>query len=192
MRKRNQGFTLIELVVVIVLLGIVVAFTVPKLETNLFSDSTRVGVRRVVNALRMSRNMAVQSQLPYKFGMEIGANHISSVPDIVPDDNAGDGDKEHGVDKAEVGDAETARPKASPPEEISFDLPKGVRILDVALLGEKPTTSGTVEIRFSPKGYAEQAVIHLIGDDEKAYTIVVTPFLSTIRTIEGYVSSEDI
>jgi hypothetical protein len=46
---------------------------------------------------------------------------------------------------------------------------------------------GDAVIRFTKQGYAQQVVIHLGTNDGRAYSLVLSPFLGTIKTYDRYV-----
>jgi hypothetical protein len=50
---------------------------------------------------------------------------------------------------------------------------------------------GDAVIHFTKKGYIEEAVIHLGAKDGRAHTIVLSPFLGTVKTYDRYVEIEN-
>jgi prepilin-type N-terminal cleavage/methylation domain-containing protein len=61
----SKGFTLIELVVVIVLINMMFAFALPKMDGFLFVDNRDRVSRWVILKVDQLKNLAVQKQVPY-------------------------------------------------------------------------------------------------------------------------------
>ncbi len=60
--KKSLGFTLIEMLLVLVLIGIISAITIPQFVNSMRGNRLRVGVRAVVMSGRYARSMAVMKQ----------------------------------------------------------------------------------------------------------------------------------
>jgi general secretion pathway protein H len=46
-------------------------------------------------------------------------------------------------------------------------------------------------IRFSSRGYTDKTVVHFRDDNGDELSVMISPFLSATRVLEGYVSLED-
>ena len=60
----NKGFTLIELVVVIFLIGIVLSLTYPRIQDALLRDRLKTAARRMIGTIKEIKNNAVREQGP--------------------------------------------------------------------------------------------------------------------------------
>ncbi len=69
----------------------------------------------------------------------------------------------------------------------AFQLPEGVRILDVWRRETGKKTAGQTAIHFTKKGYVEQSIIHLAAEDGREFTLVLSPFLGKVKVYEKYV-----
>ena len=74
MRDRNQvGFTLVELLLVLVIIGVVTAVTIPNVVRSIKGNRLRTAARTVVKAGRYARSMAVLRQRELKVAFKNGS-----------------------------------------------------------------------------------------------------------------------
>jgi len=158
----NRGFTLLELVVVIGLLGLMLVVTVPRFRQALTTNELKSSVRKIIGLVGEVRDRAIRDHKDYRLHIDIGANRFW----------------------VDVDDA-TAEEKTLA-KENGFRLPEEVRVLDVWLRSRGKLTAGEVGIRFSRKGYVEKSVLHLGADDGGRMSLLLTPFLGEIKIYEGY------
>lgn len=168
-RHTSQGYTLLELLVVMVLLGLITAVSVPRFRSVFTADRLGYSARRLAGAIKGARLQAVRGYGDYflHFDLENGRVWAS---------------RSTGTDDA---DSSTDASGAT-----VFQLPDGVRILDVWTQEEGRQKGGEAVIRFSRQGYAEQAVIHLVSSEGRLETIAVAPFLDRIQIAGGYANGE--
>ena len=159
----TRGFTLIELTVVVFLIGIMLAVSIPRFRYSLITDNLKSSTRRIIGLINGLRNEAIREQKTYLLHLDIGSNQLWIDFD--------------GITKEEQ---EIAHEKA-------FQLPVDVRIIDIWQRGKGKSVEGEVNIRFSKKGYAEQTVIHLGAEDGREFTLLLNPFLVKIKSYDKYV-----
>jgi prepilin-type N-terminal cleavage/methylation domain-containing protein len=158
----TRGYTLLELIVVIVLLGLIFGLTVPKFREALLTDSLGATTLRFIGLVQDLREQAIRSQEPYKLHIDIRTNKIWSF-----------------ASSASEEEQEKARKRA-------YTLPPDVKIQDIwSWTGGKLYDEAV--IRFSKKGYVEQSVIHLKSEDDRELSLELYPFLGTIKIHDGYV-----
>ena len=161
-KHSTRGYTLLELIVVIVLLGLIFGLTVPKFREALLSDSLGATTLRFIGLVQDLREQAIRGQEPYKLHIDIHANKIWSFPSSASEE-----------------EQEKARERA-------YTLPADVKIQDIwSRKGGKLYDEAV--IRFSKKGYVEQSVIHLKSEDDRELSLELYPFLGTIKIHDGYV-----
>jgi len=162
-QRPSQAYTLVELTVVIFLIGLMLSFTIPRIQHNLLNDDLKAATRRMIAMVRNLRDMAVRDQRVYRLHFDMESNRFWVEWDGIT-----------------LEEQEDARENASSP-------PGEVRILDICRRQTGKQDMGEAVIHFIPKGYVEYAVIHLGKDEERAHTIVLSPFVGTIKTHDAYV-----
>lgn len=161
-RLTAAGYTLLELIVVIVLLGLMFGLTVPKFRQALITDTLGSTTLRLIGLVQDLREQAIRGQEPYTLHIDIRANEIWAF-----------------ASSASEEDQEKARKRA-------YTLPMDVQIQDIwSWSGGKHYDEAI--IRFSKKGYIEQSIIHLKSEDDRELSLELYPFLGTIKIHDGYV-----
>lgn len=161
----TEGFTLIELAVVVALLGLFLGLTVPRFQDHLVADDLKAATRKIVGLVREVRNEAIREQRVYAIHLDIDSNRWWT---------------EH----ADMEDEQILLAK-----EQAFVLPGGVKILDVWRRGRGKQAYGDVAIPFSKKGYVDQTLIHIGGDAGREFTVELSPFLGRVKVHDTYVDS---
>lgn len=160
---KARAYTLIELTVVVFLIGLMLALTVPRIQHSLLSDDLKAATRRMVGTVRTLRDKAIRDQKGYGLYLDLESNQFW-------------------VEWSSM----TVEQKADARQNAST-LPGNIRILDVCRRDSGKQDIGDTVIHFTKKGYVEQAVIHLGTKEGRAYTIVLSPFLGTAKTYDTYV-----
>ncbi|MEE4357456.1 MAG: type II secretion system protein [Desulfococcaceae bacterium] len=163
----EKGYTLIELIVVIALIGILLSFTIPRFHGSLLSDNSNKTVRRIVLQVQHLRQNAVRSRKMHTL-------HIS--PDSrkmwVTNEGMSEEDAEAAADGGE-------------------EFPEDVDITDVEYPDDEKISYGEARIRFSPKGYSDKVMIHLENTDGERKSLLIEPFLPNIEIFDDYVEFEN-
>ena len=157
-----RGFTLIELVVVIVLLGLMFGITVPRFRQALLNDALDTTSLRLIGLVQDLRERAISGQVSYILHLDIREKRIWAFASTASEE-----------------EQETARERA-------YELPADVRIQDVWSWSSGKLFNEGI-IRFSRKGYIEQSMIHLQSEDGRELSLELTPFLGSIKIHDGYV-----
>jgi hypothetical protein len=71
-------------------------------------------------------------------------------------------------------------------------LPGQVHIMDVWISGAGKIMLGEVRIRINKKGYIQQSAIHLGTEDNREFTLLLSPFLRRVEIYDKYVEFEEI
>ena len=161
--RKTRAYTLIELTVVVFLIGIMLALTMPRVQYALLSDDLKAATRRIVGAVRTLRDKAIREQRVYRLHFDIESNQFW-------------------VEWTSMTIEERAEARQN-----ASRLPGSIRILDVCYRGVGKKDVGDTVIHFNRKGYVEPATIHLGDKAGRASTVVLSPFLGTIKTYDKYV-----
>jgi len=65
-RKRQAGFTLIEITVVVILIGLIVSTAIVRLDNTLPSTRTESAARKILSTLDLARTTAIAKAAPYE------------------------------------------------------------------------------------------------------------------------------
>jgi len=158
-----QGYTLIELIVVIALIGLLLAVGMPRLRTSLLTNNLKLTTRRIIGIAKGLRNKAVREQKVYYLYLDLDNNRYWT-------DSGAQSDEERSL----------ARQGA-------VNFAEDVRIVDVWSRSKGKQADGEAVIRFSAKGYVDLTAIHLGAADDRQVTLVLAPFLGTIKIYDKYV-----
>lgn len=163
----NAGFTLVELIMVILVIGIMLAVTMPRVG-GVFE---RQQLRRTVNVLRGTvrylQARAALTKRVYRLIVDLD-QHVLSVCYLT---------------------AEGCQPE--PTRELrDYVVPDAVHILDVVTPQGEKIREGQAMTHFHPTGLAEPSMIHLEGSYAQRLTVLIEPLAGRIKVFDGYVEPE--
>lgn len=158
-RSTERGYTLIELSVVVLLVGMMLFLAVPRVRDGLLNDDLKAAARQIAGAAKEARNEAVREQVDYLLHLDL-AN-----PGFF------------------IFSADTTAEKQAEIRKGAIRFPEGIRIADVRQPPEGQRTDGEAVIRFFRKGYVTPAVVHLVKED-RVFTLVFNPFLDTVSVYD--------
>lgn len=157
-----EGYTLIELVVVIALVSIMFFFAMPRFRDNMLSDPMGRTSRWVITQTRHLKQQSMREKKDYILHVDMEADKLwVSTPDM----------QAEALEKA---------------EDDAFQLAEAVEIMDVEFPGRGRISSGQVEIFFYAGGYSDKAMIHLQHENDRRVSFLIEPFLPQIKYIEDY------
>jgi general secretion pathway protein H len=162
-----KGFTLIEVMVVLIFIGIVLTLTIPRVQTGIVSDDLKASTRKMIGLIRGLKEEAVREHKTCFLHFDLETDR-------------------YWTDSAVMNEEERARAV-----EKAFALPAGVHVLDVWFRDKGKQMIGRTAIRFSKKGYIQPSVIHLGSEDDRVFTLELSPFLGKVKIHEGYIEFEN-
>lgn len=176
-----SGYTLIELSIILILLGIMLLFAIPKLG-NREDISLRSTARELAGTIQSLFDESVLNKTSYQLVFEITDNRyliIEKRPDSETDKH-GEPVRPEDVTKSsgqtEVIDVTNRYKK----------LPEKIFIKDITTETINKATEGRVTIEFYPDGFMDKGVIH-ISNGKNDYTLTTTPLTGKVKVLEGYV-----
>lgn len=181
MNKLNQnGFTLMELIVVIVLIGIMLLFAVPRFNTSLTINDKNKFSRWMIMQVKSLREKSFQERSLYTLHIDISVGkfwvtHEAPAEEEKPEDETGF------AEEVKSAFAEEEAPK-------TYELPDDLVLLDVEFPEKGIISMGEVVINFYPKGYSDRAIIHIADEgDLKRYSYRIESFLPRVKMVDEYV-----
>lgn len=168
MPLEEKGYTLIELMVVIVLLGLIFTIATPRIRDALFRDDLKGATRQMVGLISRLRDEAIREHKDYMLHFDLESNRFW-------------------YDSPSMTEEERARIAAD-----SSPLQGQVHIMDVWISGAGKIMIGEVRIRINKKGYVQQSAIHLGTEDNREFTLLLSPFLRRVEVYDKYIEFEEI
>lgn len=164
--KKNSGYTLIELVVVISLISIMLFFAVPRFQGAVFTDNTRKFSRWIITTIRSLKAAAVRDQKRYILNVNLDTGKFWVASDSMSEEELQNAEKD------------------------GYSLPEDVRIIDMEFPFKGKITGGQVEISFYKADYSDKVMIHIENDSRKQMSFLIEPFLSGVKLYESYIGFE--
>ena len=171
--RNMRGFTLIELIVVMVLIGVTMAFALPHLSSFVFSDPLKLATRKLTLLVTQTSRLAVRTSRPYQLKYDSSTR---------------------GFEVLAVDEKETERENAVNDESNhlpTLQLPDSVLLKDISFAAAEEKISGSFSLRFSEKGYLEPCLIHLQNQSGDEMTLKLSPFVGHVTLHQGYVSLQE-
>ena len=163
---RNSGFTLIELIVVITLMGLMLFFSLPRLQNNPFLNDTKKSSRWLITKVQTLKESAIRDQKTYTLHLDLDSGRVWETNETMSSE-----------------DIESAAMD-------SYLLPDDLQILDVEYPSQGKINSGRADIIFHKAGYTNKALVHM-QDGDKYLSFLIEPFMSDVQFFEKYASFED-
>ena len=157
-----KGFTLLELLIVIVIIGITLGYVGPRIQNTLFASSMDEGARDISTMIRYARSLAIKGHNRYCIRFDISDSRIGIYPKV---ESSGE-----------------------TPEMIKeVILPKGITLTGIKSVYQSKKEQGEMDLTVTPEGIIEQGVIYLGDSYGNIYTLVIKPFSGLLKIYDHYV-----
>jgi len=189
--KSKKGFTLIELMVALVIVGLIMGLAIGQVGKTLSWDF-KATARRLSSTIRYLYNKSATEGVTLRLVFDL--DDPSFWVEGTSDSFTLTKEEEEAFSK-KTEELKTKEATFSPQESSltkPYNLPKGVYFKDIYAEHQiAPVDSGKAYIYFFPQGYVERSVINLRDkDDEVHYGLKVNP-ISGISKIEAdYIQAE--
>jgi prepilin-type N-terminal cleavage/methylation domain-containing protein len=192
---REDGFTLIELAVVLLVIGLTFTLVIPQFRARTDADLKRASLK-LAAALEYTFSQSIFRRQTFRMQYDLDGSRYwvdrfvdPLVPGSLGKPGAGAASGASEEDAVDAPDDPEEVPPGQPyyvvdrkvlPEAIV--LPEGVLINDVTTQYLDTITEGKAFTHFFPDGYAEPTVIHLTSRNNKSeYTLVLTPLSGKVK-----------
>lgn len=171
MKPRRQGFTLIELTVVLFVIGLLFLTALPRLGNFLFQGDLRSAARSLKATVYYLRSKSITSHRNTVLFLDLDrGTYWGRYEDI-----HGDTDR-----------ADDARSFLVTPRQ----LPENIKILDALNIHSGKRMGGRLHSTFNPKGVFEETVLHLADTNQRMLTIVINAYTGRFLLYDEYVEVE--
>ena len=157
------GFTLIEIMVVMLLVSIVLAVAVPRFDSGLLQDGRKLTTRRMTLMVKELRSKSIGEQTTVALVVDVSNDRYWIVDETMDD----------------IAMAQAA--------ETADKLPGDIHFAAVVFPNQQPIRSGNADIYFHPGGYTDQALIQMQSDDGQRFTYWVQPLLPTVKVVDQWI-----
>jgi general secretion pathway protein H len=163
MPNRKGGFSLVELIVVLVIMGVSAALVVPRLTGSLHNAQIRAALRDASNLMRRARVHSVLERREYEVVVDRQTSVLS-------------------LQQPETSDEE-------PPQVMgSVQLPEDLSIvsLDSAFSRVKQKHENWTRkyLTFYPMGNSTGGSLHLMDGKERHYAVEINPFTGRVKILD--------
>ena len=163
---RNAGFTLIELIVVIALMGLMLFFSLPRLQNNPFLNDTKASSRWLISKVQGLKESAMRDQKRYTLHFDLDSGRVWETNETMSAQDI----------ESTIMD--------------SYALPDDLQIIDIEYPSIGKISSGQAEIRFFKEGYTNKALVHM-QDGDAYLSFLIEPFLPDVEFYDRYASFDD-
>jgi prepilin-type N-terminal cleavage/methylation domain-containing protein len=162
----GAGYTLLELIVVMALIGIVFFFAIPRFEGSFLLDDANKSSRWLIGKLQTLREDALRSRRLQTLHVDLDTGRLWVTAEGMSSDQV-----------------ELALRRAQAPA-------GGGRVFAVEFAGHPRVNAGRADIRFFGDGHTDRVLVHLRNGDAVA-SFLLEPFLAQVKRFDTMVGFEN-
>jgi len=172
----KSGYTLVELAVVILLIGIVTLAVMPRIAGLLYPGDLKKAAREVIGAILLARTEAVTEGKSYYLFIDLSNQYywMLDFPGV-------DISESDSIKRTDVVLDESVKKRV---------LPGGIKFLSVKVGNSDLQSHGVQIIRCFPLGVTDPAIIHIGTDQRNSCTLVLDAFTGEVEVKDGYTDVE--
>lgn len=181
-RTGRGGYTLIEMSVVLVIIGIILLVTVGQVDNLLPRYRARSSIREMAAEIRLARASAMSTGMPHYIQYDVPGKMFWI---LAPEEVKQSGDEEELADTAENAFRSSEYRWVRTMEKR---IPDGVKIEKVLWSADKVAEQMPVTIECSPYGAVKRHTIFVTGEEDGSkFTVSVSPVTGFVELKEGHV-----
>ncbi|MBV8882220.1 MAG: prepilin-type N-terminal cleavage/methylation domain-containing protein [Planctomycetaceae bacterium] len=179
-RSAQAGFTLVELIAVVVIVGLIAMVTVTRLDFLVPKYRLRGAARDVGSVLGLGKAHAASNGKDVYFEVDLARGTywlLAAFPKQEPGDDV----------RTDV----RARPLEYQPV-FERELPEGVQFTDIVLGDKDKANMGRARARLSALGSSSHLILNMRNDEGKEISVKMNGFTGLITYVEGRQEAEDL
>jgi len=164
-RSSDQGFTLLELIVVGVLIGLMLAVTIPNIQSLLVNDPLKKSARLIVAAMTEAKRKGMGSEKGAILAVDMAANKLVIRSGAKKQDQSG----------TKSADSRTVK------------LADSVSIISIWTQVSEHRSDTIISLWVNRRGMIEPVIIN-VSDGERVMGLKSSPFLADIEVVDRELS----
>lgn len=164
--SRDTGFTLVELIVVVLIVGLMMGVAITRLDYLVPKYRLRAGAREVSGVLKQGKARAVATGKDVFFEVDLSRGLYWLLVAFPPVD--------------ELGKSVEGRPVEYGPV-FQRELPDGVQFTDLIFSEKEKVTSGRTRIRLSPMGNSQHVIVNFKNSENRELAFRMNGFTGALR-----------
>ncbi len=158
-----RGFTLIELMVVVALMGIFLSLTIPNFRNAVFIDGARRDCRFIIGMAHKLRNRAAETGKRHMLNISVTNRTIWETRESMTEEERREAENDPHFISEDILAVNVERPE------------RGVILNDPAV------------INFYPGGHSDMVLIRFKDREQESVSILIEPFLPEVKLYDKYV-----